>query len=42
MDLEVVIADETGDIVALSHHMCLVVGVERNISKRSKPGESKI
>ena len=41
MDLEVVILDEGGDIVALSHHVSLAVGSERNLAKRST-AESKI
>ncbi|KAJ9626351.1 hypothetical protein H2203_003983 [Taxawa tesnikishii (nom. ined.)] len=35
-DLEIVVLDETGDIVALSHHVCLVLSAERNMAKRSK------
>jgi len=35
MDLEIVILDEGGDIVALSHHVALAVGSERNLAKRS-------
>lgn len=34
MDLEVVILDEGGDIVALSQHVALAVGSERNIAAR--------
>ncbi|KAH0536323.1 hypothetical protein FGG08_006796 [Glutinoglossum americanum] len=34
-DMEVVIMDESGEIVALSHHVCLVLGVERNVADRS-------
>ena len=34
MDLEVVILDESGDIVALSQHVALAVGFERNVSAR--------
>lgn len=37
-DLDVVIRDEGGEIVALSNHSCLVLGADRN-TKRS---ESKI
>jgi hypothetical protein len=36
MDIEVIILDEQEDIVALSHHVCLIVGAERNTSQRSK------
>lgn len=34
-DLEIIIWDEQGDIVALSHHVCFVVGNERNLAKRT-------
>ncbi|KAI2611898.1 thioesterase-like superfamily-domain-containing protein [Hypoxylon sp. NC1633] len=34
MDFEVIILDEAGDIVALSHHVVLVVGMERNLAAR--------
>ncbi|KAI0844406.1 thioesterase-like superfamily-domain-containing protein [Daldinia vernicosa] len=34
MDLEVVIMDETGEVVALSHHVVLIVGAERNMAAR--------
>ncbi|KAF2090519.1 hypothetical protein K490DRAFT_24029, partial [Saccharata proteae CBS 121410] len=33
-DLEVVILDERGEIVALSHHVALVLGAERNTAQR--------
>ncbi|MCJ1416632.1 hypothetical protein MMC32_002970 [Xylographa parallela] len=45
MDLEVVIMDEVGGLVALSQHVCLVVGADRNLAKRSKvagDGETKL
>jgi hypothetical protein len=41
MDLEIVILDEGGDVVALSHHVALAVGSERNLAKRST-ADSKI
>ena len=41
MDLEIVILDEGGDIVALSHHVALAVGAERNLAERAT-GASKI
>ncbi|KAI1456380.1 thioesterase-like superfamily-domain-containing protein [Annulohypoxylon moriforme] len=41
MDLEVVILDKAGEIVALSHHVALVVGSERNLAAR-RNGEAKI
>ncbi|KAI0883006.1 thioesterase-like superfamily-domain-containing protein [Annulohypoxylon maeteangense] len=34
MDLEVVISDEAGEVVALSNHVALVVGSERNLAAR--------
>ncbi|PPJ60438.1 hypothetical protein CBER1_07352 [Cercospora berteroae] len=41
-DLEVVVWDEEDEIVALSHHVCFVVGAERNLAKRTTGGNSKI
>ncbi|PGH27827.1 hypothetical protein AJ80_00377 [Polytolypa hystricis UAMH7299] len=38
MDLDIVILDVTGDIVALSNHVSLVVDAERNFSARNKNG----
>lgn len=32
-DLEVIICDAEGDIIALSHHSCLILGSERNITR---------
>ena len=40
MDIELIIMDKEGDIVALSHHVCLVVSAARNIVPRRD--ESKI
>jgi hypothetical protein len=34
MDLEVVIMDQEGDIVALSHHVALILGADRNTGQR--------
>lgn len=34
-DLEVTIMDETGDLVALSNHVCLILDASRNLAKRS-------
>lgn len=36
LDLEVVIMDETGDIVALSHHVALILPASRNTAERQK------
>ena len=35
-DLEVVIMDERGEVVALSHHVCMVLSSERNLAKRGQ------
>ncbi|KAI9852571.1 MAG: hypothetical protein M1824_001860 [Vezdaea acicularis] len=40
LDLEVVALDEEGEIVALSHHVCFVVGAERNLARREGGGGS--
>ena len=34
-DLEVVVMDETGDIVALSHHVCMILPASRNLAARN-------
>lgn len=41
-DLEIMVSDESGHLVALSHHVCFVVGAERNLAARRKEGESKL
>jgi len=41
MDLEIVIMDAEGDIVALSHHICLVLPASRNTASR-RVEDSKI
>nr|KMM69705.1 hypothetical protein CPAG_06019 [Coccidioides posadasii RMSCC 3488] len=38
MDLDIVVLDQAGDIVALSNHVALVVGAERNTSERGSNG----
>lgn len=40
MDLECVIMDENGDVVALSHHVTMILGVERNMAERRAGGGS--
>lgn len=40
-DLEVVIMDEGGDVVALSHHVTFILGAERNLAKRRTEGEAE-
>jgi len=45
MDLEVVIMDGAGELVALSQHVCLIVGADRNLAKRREVagnGETKL
>lgn len=47
MDLEVVVMDAEGDVVAISNHVALIMGTERNLAKRgnskgAEDGESKI
>ncbi|KAL8908756.1 MAG: hypothetical protein Q9207_000613 [Kuettlingeria erythrocarpa] len=49
MDLEVVVLDEGGDLVAVSNHVCLILDAERNMSRSEKgsgiitgTGESKL
>lgn len=34
-DLEVVVMDEVGDIVALSHHVCMILPAARNLAARN-------
>jgi len=34
MDLEIVILDAEGDIIALSHHVALALSSDRNIAER--------
>lgn len=41
-DLEIIVMDEQGDIVALSHHVCLVVDVARNLAARSTTAPTKL
>lgn len=36
LDLEIIIFDEIGDVVALSHHVVMVLGAERNLAKRTR------
>ncbi|KAK4120992.1 hypothetical protein N657DRAFT_636050 [Parathielavia appendiculata] len=38
-DMEVLLLDEHGDLVAVSNHVCLIFSSERNMSERSKPGD---
>lgn len=38
-DLEVIVLDESGDVVALSHHVCMILSTERNMAKRRTGNE---
>lgn len=40
-DLEIICRDETGDLVALSHHVCMVLSADRNTAKRTKHVDSQ-
>ena len=40
-DLEVLAFDQGGDLVAVSNHVCLAVGSERNTAARRKVGEGE-
>lgn len=42
MDIDLVIMDEEGDVVALSTHVALAVDVGRNTKSAGKKGESKM
>jgi len=43
LDLEVVVLDSSGELIALSHHVCLVVSAGRNLAARRNDGaDSKI
>lgn len=39
-DIEVIIVDMEGDLVALSHHVCLILDASRNLAKRSGSQEA--
>lgn len=41
MDLEVLIMDQTFELVALSHHVCMIVDVSRNSAERGKGEKGK-
>ncbi|KAG8426080.1 hypothetical protein J3459_008481 [Metarhizium acridum] len=38
-DMEVIVFDTSGDLVALSHHVCMAVDFARNIKGRTRPQE---
>ena len=42
MDVELVILDEDRDLVALSTHVVLILGSERNLKRSGQNGKSKI
>lgn len=41
MDLDIVVLDETGDVVALSNHVALIMSADRNLAKRNGNGGGK-
>lgn len=41
-DLEVIISDESGDVVALSHHVCFAVSAARNLAQRRPAEQGKL
>lgn len=41
-DLEVVVMDEGGEVVALSHHVCFALSAERNTATRRVGGGEKL
>ncbi|KAL9614756.1 MAG: hypothetical protein Q9167_000747 [Letrouitia subvulpina] len=42
MDLEVVVLDEGGELVAISNHVCLVLPFERNTKKSGREAKGKL
>ena len=38
MDLEITVLDERGEVVALSTHVALIVGAERNTNRKGEGG----
>ncbi|KAH0601852.1 hypothetical protein MHUMG1_00731 [Metarhizium humberi] len=38
-DMEIIVFDTSGDLVALSHHVCMAVDFARNIKERTRPQE---
>lgn len=40
LDIEVIIMDEQGELIALSHHVTLVLSAERNMADRKRNGEN--
>lgn len=41
MDLDIVVLDAAGEVVALSNHVALIMGAERNLAKRNGNGGNK-
>jgi hypothetical protein len=37
--MEIVVFDAAGDVVALSHHVCMAVDFAKNIKERRRPHE---
>jgi len=42
LDIEIIIMDTAGDLVALSHHVTLVLSAERNLAARKRVERSNI
>ena len=40
LDLELLLLDQSGDLVAVSNHVCLVLGSERNTAARTRKGDA--
>lgn len=39
LDMEIILFDASGDLVALSNHVCLALDFSRNIKERKRPQE---
>ncbi|WPH01163.1 Hypothetical protein R9X50_00399900 [Acrodontium crateriforme] len=40
-DLEIIVQDAAGELVALSHHVCMAVSADRNLAARRKVGDGQ-
>jgi hypothetical protein len=40
-DVEIIVLDRAGDLVALSHHVAMIVNFEKNVAKRATAGAIK-
>lgn len=41
-DLDILIRDVEGEIVALSHHVAMILSIERNVGRRERPNKSTL